>query len=263
VEKGRFIRQKFANSSVNASNYTRQDSLIVYMSRGVEVFEANITVPSFVNKSRDEAEYFAEENELEVIFTEKASDTVPMGFIVSQSVPKGTKIAKHSKISFVVSLGKAVTVPDFDTLTMDEAMTHPNLAVTVKTKYSGSLSYGRVISQSEPTGKELTGDMPPVTVVYSIGKPYIDNLIGTSEKELAAYFYDFKSKGADISYTVTYVDSYEPKGQIVDMSKYSEFVSMTESVRIKVSRGNLDPPTEEPQSITSENDTSRDFPDGK
>ena len=238
VPSGEFIRKKFANDGVNESNYTRADGLQIYMSRGVEVFEANITMPGFKGKSKDEAEYFAAEHELEVTYKEEASDTVPAGMIISQSVEKGTKIAKKSGITFVVSLGPAVTVPDFNDVPMDDAAGYEGLAVTVKRMYSESCGYGRVISQSETAGTELTGDNNRVTVVYSLGKPYIDNMIGQSEKELPAYFYDFRTKGADITYTVKYVSSPEPKGQIVGMSRYAEYVSMKASVTIQVSRGN-------------------------
>jgi serine/threonine-protein kinase len=99
------------------------------------------------------------------------------------------------------------------------------------------VAYGRLISQSVPAGRQLTDDQPKVTVVYSEGRPYIDDLTGKSEKELPAYFYEFTSKGANITYSVDYVDSGEPKGQVVWSSVYSQFVDMTTHVTVRVSKG--------------------------
>ncbi|MCL1792154.1 MAG: hypothetical protein FWG40_12595, partial [Peptococcaceae bacterium] len=59
------------------------------------------------------------------------------------------------------------------------------------------------------------------------------------EKELPSYFYEFTGKGANITYSVTYVDSGEPKGQVVSASLYNQYMEMTTHVEIQVSRGNL------------------------
>jgi hypothetical protein len=74
-------------------------------------------------------------------------------------------------------------------------------------------------------------------VTYSIGKPYLENLAGSSEKDLPSYFSDFVQKGANISYKVTYVDSAVAKGTIISTSKYSQFLSMSEKISIIVSNG--------------------------
>ena len=242
VPSGSLIRMQFNDSSVNESNYTRQDVLLIYMSRGKETFPADITVTDFTGKTKEEAEAFVTANELEATYTEEASETVPAGMIVSQSVEPETKIAKKSQIAFVISLGRSVIVPNFNSLSMEEAATYSGLQVQVKTEYSARTEYGKVIYQSVDAGTELTGENLSVEVIYSLGKPYMDNLIGTSEKELPAYFYDFRAKGADITYSVYYVDSYEPKGQIVAMSLYGEYLPMSSHVDIQVSKGNLSTP---------------------
>lgn len=242
VDEGAFIRMEFTSSSVTAETYTRQDGLLVYMSKGAEVFEKNITVPDFADKTKAEVEVWVKENGIEATYEEAASDTILAGNVISQSAAAGEKVAKNDEMTFTISLGKSVTVPNFNNLTMDAAEALTNLAVTVQRRYSTSVSYGKVISQSEAAGTELVGDSPSVTVQYSIGKPYIDNLIGTSEKDLPEYFYGFSSQGANITYSVTYIDSSEPKGNIVKMSKYAEYVGLETNVNIYVSKGNLAAP---------------------
>ena len=237
VEAGQFIRKEFSNASVNESNYTRKDGLLIYMSKGL--FEKNITVPDFKDKSKNEAEAWAKQNNIEAVYTESPSDKVPKDCVLSQDIEAGAKIAQNSKMAFVISSGKAVIVPNFNTLTKDEAMALTDLTVTIKTQYSVTIPYGRLISQSIPAGRQVTDDVPKVTAVYSEGRPYIDNLTEMSEKDLQAYFYEFTAKGARITYSVDYVDSAQVKGQVVWASVYSQFVDMEAHVQIHISKGNL------------------------
>jgi serine/threonine-protein kinase len=237
IETGRFIRKEFSNAAVTESNYTRKDGLLIYMSKGP--FEENITVPDFAEKSKEEADSWAKQNKIQATYTESSSDKIPKGFIISQDIEAGTKIAQSTIITFLVSSGKVVTVPNFNSLTKEEAAAVTDMAVTVKTQYNTSVAFGRLISQSIPAGRKISEENPKITVIYSEGKPFIDNLLEMSEKELQSYFYEFTSKGAKITYSVSYVDSAQPKGQIVWASMYSQFVAMNAHVQIHVSKGNL------------------------
>ncbi|MCL1790029.1 MAG: PASTA domain-containing protein [Peptococcaceae bacterium] len=180
-----------------------------------------------------------QQNKIEADYTEKSSDKIPKDLIISQSVEAGSKVAQNTQISFVISTGKAVIVPNFSTMTKEEAAAQTDLAVTVKPQYSSTVAYGKLISQSVPAGRQFTDEPAKVTVIYSEGRPYIDDLVGKSEKELPAYFYEFTGKGANITYSVTYVDSGEPKGQVVCASLYNQYMEMNTHVEIQVSRGNL------------------------
>lgn len=246
VPAGNFIRMEFNSLAVNKSNYTRKDGLLIYMSKGPEVFEKNIEVPDFAGKPKAEVATWASSNKIEVTYTEEPSDKEPAGTVISQSIPAKTKIAAKTEMTFVLSQGKAVVVPNFNNLTREEAASYPGLVVTVKSSYSGSVKYGKVISQSVAAGKELVGENLTVTVVYSEGKPYLDNLLSMQEKDLQAYFYDFSVKGAKITYSVTYVDSSAPKGSVVWASRYNEFLPMSASIDVHISKGNLEPPAEQP-----------------
>lgn len=236
AEMNRFIRMEFNNASINETNYTRKDGLLIYMSKGP--FEKNISVPDFKEKTKTEADAWAKENKIEAIYTEQASEKAPKGSIISQDIEPGTKIAQNTKITFVICLGKAVIVPDFKKLTKDEAAVVSDLSVTVKTQYSTSVPYGRLISQSVPAGRQLIEEAPKVTAVYSEGRPYIDDLKGKTEKDLQAYFYDFSAKGAEITYSVVYVNSNEPKGQVVGSQPFNQFVEMKQKVIVQISTGN-------------------------
>ncbi|MCL2525752.1 MAG: PASTA domain-containing protein [Coriobacteriia bacterium] len=241
VEQTHFIRLEFTNVAVNADNYTRADGLLIYMSKGKEVFEANITVPDFLDRSPEEARQWARENGIELTIEEDSHDSVMAGHISAQSIAAGQRLARHDEMTITLSLGRAIIVPNFSRIPADEA-SYPGLDIVLHRRFNTSVAFGRLISQSISAGTELTGDGHRITLVYSLGRPYIENLIGEPESRLAEYFHVFRAGGASITYTTTYVDSHEPKGTIVGMSRFAQFVSMNENIRIQVSRGNLTPP---------------------
>ncbi|WP_017473236.1 PASTA domain-containing protein [Amphibacillus jilinensis] len=238
VDEGEFLQLTFRESDVDESEYQRKDNAAVYYSKGQEVFEKNITIPDFTGKPKSEVEQWAETNEIEMSYKEKDSNSVEAEMIISQSEEPEEKIAKRDKMEVVVSLGKATEVPNFGEMTVEEATTnYPDLAVLVKQRFHADVPYGSLISQSVEAGTKLTeNDNKEITVTYSEGRPYLGDFRGQLEGDLPRLFYDeYQSKGADIKYTVKYVNAPEVKGTVVDMSKFNEFVSMTYTVEIKVS----------------------------
>ncbi|MDL4843157.1 Stk1 family PASTA domain-containing Ser/Thr kinase [Aquibacillus rhizosphaerae] len=238
VEEDNFIKLVIRDTSIDEAEYRRKDSAAVYFSKGKEVFEKNIVVPDFTGVTKAEVEQWAKTNEIDMKYENKDSNSVEVDQVISQSVAAEEKVAKRDEMKVVVSIGKASVVPNFAQLTVEEASSYPGLTVTVKQKYHANVSYGGLISQSVDAGTKLTeSDDTNVTVVYSEGRPYLGDYRGMLEGELAKTFYEtYKSKGADISYIVKYVDAPEVKGTVVGMSKFNEFVPMTYTVEIKVSK---------------------------
>lgn len=249
IEAGDFIKLAIRDSGIDESEYRRKDSAAVYYSRGEEVFEKNITVPDFIGKPKEEVDEWVEQNEIEMTYKEADSDEIEIGHIISQSIEAEDQVAKRDEMEVVVSLGEAAIVPDFRELTADEAASnYPELEVTVKEQYHANVGYGKLISQSiEPETKLIGDDDKRVTVIYSIGKPYLKDLRGQLEGDLPQLFFEeFQSKGANIKYTVKTVNSWEEKGEIVAMSKYNEFVPMNYTVEISISNNALKPPEPTP-----------------
>lgn len=253
IEAGEFIKLVIRDSGIDESEYKRRDSAAVYYSKGEETFEKNISVPNFVGGLKEEVEKWAEANEIEVTYEEADSDTVEVGNVVSQSVAADELVAKRDKFEVVVSKGKAIIVPNFWGLTPDEAATNfPDLNVTVKSVYHGEVAYGTLIAQSVSPDTKLTEDDDnQVTVTYSLGRPYLRDVRGQLEGDLPSLFYEeYQSKGANIKYTVKFVDSPEVKGTVVGMSKFNEFVPLTYTVEISISNNKSVPVT--PQDIDEE-----------
>ncbi|MCZ0703056.1 serine/threonine-protein kinase [Natronobacillus azotifigens] len=248
VESGAFIKLVIRDSDIDEAEYRRKDSATVYYSRGEEVFEKNISVPDFSESTKEEVQQWADTNEIALTFEEKDSNTVEVGKVISQSIEAEEKIAKKDEMKVVLSLGKAVVVPNFGELTMDEAVSYPGLAVTVNQKFHSKLSYGKLIAQSIEADTKLIGDDDPsITVTYSVGQPFLADYRGMLEGDLPRLFYDdYQAKGANINYIVKYVDADEVKGTVVGMSKFNEFVSTEFTVEIRISNNTSAPTASTP-----------------
>lgn len=253
IEKDKVIKFEIKDTSITSETYRRKDIATVYVSKGQEAYEKNIVVPNFTNKSKAEVEEWAKKNEIVVTYNESDSDSVLEGCIISQSITADEKIAKKTEMSVYVSIGKATIVPNFVNYSLKEVESYidgSGLNVVVTRRYHDSISYGGFISQSIGSGTKLYGTSNTVTVVYSIGRPFIGDLTTILENEngLQSYFYEeYQSKGANITYSVNYVDSIEgTKGKVVSSNYNNEFVGMNTHVSINIGKGNLPaPPSQE------------------
>jgi serine/threonine-protein kinase len=243
IMEGRFIRMEFPDAGVSETNFTRQDTLRIYMSIGIEVFPANIPVPNFVGRRLADVEEWAVEHNITVHHVEATSNTVVSESIIDQNVEAGTMVAIHSEISVTISLGPLVVIPDFAGMNAEEARNvSEHLNVVTRNRYHATVSHGDVISQSEEPGTELIGDGLEVIVYFSLGRPYLESLIGEQENAISAVFFDFTSHGANITYTIVEMDSHLPRGRIIDMSHFNQWMDMEVNVYIWVSRGNQTAP---------------------
>ncbi|MBO0444889.1 PASTA domain-containing protein [Enterococcus ureilyticus] len=244
IEKGKAIRFEIVNKEVNKDNYKRKDKANMYYSKGKETFEKNISVPDFTKKMKSEVESWAKTNDIKLTYEEASSAEVPAESIISQSIAKDQKVAKKDSMTVTVSLGKGYVVPNFAEYTQEEAATAvEGLTVQAKSVFTNNVPYGQLISQSVEAGTQLTSkDELKLKVYYSAGQPYLKDLRGsTLEGDLQKQFYDdFQSKGANIQYTVKYVDSAEPKGTVVGMSAYNLYVPLDYTVTLDISLGNLE-----------------------
>lgn len=243
IEKNQPIRSEIANAEVTPDNYKRKNAGKVYYSKGKQTYQRDIKVPDFQRKSRNEVETWAKNNEIDMTFEEKTSNEIPAESIIEQSISKDEKISKKEKMTVTVSLGKGYVVPNFSEYNLEDAATAlEGVQVQPKGIYTDNLPYGQLVSQSIEAGTILSSkDNLNIKVLYSLGRPYMKDLRGTMvEGGLQKYFHDeFQSKGANINYVIRRVDSDQPKGTVVGMSHFSDFVPLNLTVSIDISLGNL------------------------
>lgn len=239
-EKGKILRYTFGSVSVDESNFKRGDTLTVYISRGPADSYSARTLPNFLNKTRTEVESWCSNYGMKAVFTETLSTETDAGRVISQSLDPASRIESGTTIEFVISSGAGALIPDFSKLYKEDAPTAAaGLNVRISLVYSDTVAYGGFISQSREAGLRVDSTQSDITVVYSIGRPYIPSLTGMNESEIPALFYDFNRSGAALSYKIIYMDSAMAKGTVIDATHRSEYVGLNETVTLQISRGNL------------------------
>ena len=234
VVSGNIISFEFDNVATNENNFTRSDKLTITVSKG----KKSLTMEDFSNKTKADVNKWCSENNFNCNITEKFDKDIESGNVISQSIKKGTQLDENSKITFVISLGEGITIPNYSNVSADDsADVNDKIKVKVRYVYNMSVSYGKLISQSVKSGTIKKADDNEVVLTYSLGVPYFSSLNGTSESEVAKVFYEYNQKGVNFTYTIKYVDSEEEKGKVVWSSKSNEFVSMKENIEIHVSNG--------------------------
>ena len=236
IEKGKIISYSFKSSLVSETNFKRNDELNIIISKGNIIYDKDIEVINFINKTKDDAIKWCSEKNIVCTFNEVLSDSYENLKIVSQSIKVAQIISKEDKITFDVSVGKGIIVPNYFDVTSENASSINNkFDIKIKYVYNMSYSYGKLISQSVKAGTKKIETDNKIELVYSLGKPYFSSLVGTSVSEVAKIFYDYNSKGVNFTYEIIYVNSDKDKGSIVETSKSNEFVTMNENIIIKVS----------------------------
>ena len=148
--------------------------------------ESMTLVPNFVNITEDEAFELAEESDL-VVEVEKReySEEVEKGIVMEQSLDKGEKVKKGTKVGIVVSDGKEmIEIPDLENYTLDQAREILN-AKGLKynastTEASDDIEKDHVI-RSIPQKGESIEKGALVTLVVSSGKEVEENYIPNLE----------------------------------------------------------------------------------
>ena len=258
VEKGKFIRVELLDKDLLPENFKRKDAGTIYISKGEEVIEKNIKVLDFKSKTQGDVETWHSTSKFlkPFVYEEAHSDTIEAGLIISQSISKDELVGIDDIITFVVSKGKAMIVPNYSGSNKNtfETVNANGVPVTPLELYSDSVPYGGFISQSSAAGTNVTdSDGFSLRVYYSIGKPYIQGLVGKDEGSLQSYFFDtFESKGAKITYVAQHRNSCEPKGIVIEASHDDQFVPMNSKIWVTISSGNgsncdpVAPPEESP-----------------
>lgn len=242
VAKGNFISFEIKDKNVTKDHFQRKNKALIKISNGPENYEKNIIVPDFKNRTKMDIELWAKEKEFVNTFTyeEEFDDKIEAGGVISQSVSAAEKVAKNDELTFVISKGKAVRVPDYSSSDLNTFDTINSMGAQVIQKqiYTMNYPYGAFVEQNTEPGTILNDDPDTIVIVYySIGQPYIKGLVGLTEGDLPAYFYEFSGKGARITYDVTRVAECGEKGTVVRASKNNQFVSTTDHINIYISDG--------------------------
>ncbi|MBO5245631.1 MAG: Stk1 family PASTA domain-containing Ser/Thr kinase [Eubacterium sp.] len=139
--------------------------------------ESEISVPNVVGYTDNAAIGMLQDAGLDYNREYESSDTVPEGTVIRQTPESGQMAMEGTKVTIVVSQGKeSVTVPDLVNKTEEEArqaLESVGLQVgTVSTDYSDTIEEGKVMDQSEISGKTVYSGTK-VNIVVSMGQKEI------------------------------------------------------------------------------------------
>ncbi|MCY1690581.1 PASTA domain-containing protein [Exiguobacterium sp. SL14] len=156
--------------------------------------DPTVTVPSVVKTDGDEAETKLEKLGFVVETTERNSDTVDEGNVISQTPRENAQVKKGSTVNLVVSTGSApVEVPDVTDDTEKEAIATLKEAgfakVEVEREKSDEIARGNVIRQSISAGTEVIAKEQTITITVSEGTSSFElkDLTNLSSDEAKAY----------------------------------------------------------------------------
>ena len=175
-EEGQIVTQ-----SVDKGDEVEKNTTIeVEISSGPGEFEA----PKVVGQDEDTAAQMIEDAGLVAQRDFDYSDTVPQGYVISQTPEAGTPVKEGDTVTYVVSQGvQTVRVPDVTGRTEADARAELNAAgftnITVTTEYDSTVAENLVIRQSfageykEPsTTISLVISLGKQTVYYSFNQTY-------------------------------------------------------------------------------------------
>ena len=139
----------------------------IYVSLGREQVE----VPDLSNYTPDQAIKLLEDRELKYTSSEKYDNTVPAGYVASQSPAARTMVEKGTTVTFVVSKGKQmvemVNVIGDTGILAKATLEQKGLQVAVVEQYSATVPVGQVFHQSYEEGAKLA---PGTTVTLTVSK---------------------------------------------------------------------------------------------
>ena len=221
--------------------------------------QGKTTVPSLVKLSQTKAEQLVSENELTLKVTEKQySNTVKRDNIISQSIKSGETVDKNTEIGVVLSLGKAVKIPDITGLSKSKAeakLKKCGLKLNVKTKkYSDIVKKSCIISQN-PKPNATVSEGKTVNVVLSNG---IEQVIVPNVEGKALAKAKSMIKKANMTYKIKkeYSSSVK-KDYVISQDLYANVeVDKNTTMTITVSKGKKPEQATQPETSSSYYDDS-------
>lgn len=168
-EQGQIISQDIAKGDMVDEGTTVR----VTVSSGKAEEEVPIQVPNVTGYTDTAAIGMLQDAKLDYNREYENSDTVAEGTVIRQDPQSGTEAQAGTKVTIIVSQGRrSVTVPELKDKTEEEArkaLEEKGLQLgSVSSDYSDTVAEGKVIDQSESTGKTVYSGTK-VDIVISLG----------------------------------------------------------------------------------------------
>ncbi len=195
-----------SGSSEDSSNIVNSDNVSNEQTSSTTV---EVVVPNVVGLISDEAMNTIRKVGLKSSTSDRYSDTVLKGRVVSQSIPGGEKRISGSTINLTISKGKEVeTVPSIIGKTATKAssdLISLGFDVSFKQQIDDDKIPGTVIAQSVDAGQKIKyGSTIVATVCINSGTVAVPNLVGKTSSKAAS---DLTAAGLTSTQTQLYSDT--------------------------------------------------------
>ncbi|MDQ6619664.1 MAG: PASTA domain-containing protein, partial [Pseudomonadota bacterium] len=181
---------------------------------------AAISVPNLVGQTQTSASTAITNAGLTVgTITQQASQSVPAGQVISQSIAAGSAVSSGSVVNLVISSGPAVSVPSVVGQTQAAALTAiANAGLTVGTvtqEASQSVPAGQVISQSIAAGSAVSGGSIVNLIISSGPAVSVPSVVGQTQ---AAALTAIANAGLTVGTVTQQASQSVPAGQVISQS---------------------------------------------
>lgn len=195
----------------------RNDLLKLVVSLGLEEELVPVNMEDLKGKSLFEATLWLKRHGFKYEITYEFSDKVKRNYCIGQSEKEGTLVdPKKDVITIIMSKGKEIVIPDFTSMSVNEAtnwITQNNLKLTFKEEYDNELEKGKIISSNFAINYKVEEG---TTIILTISKGRL-----TMEK--------FDSIGAFRSWASSLGLQYEEDSEFSD-SSFGTIISITPNV---------------------------------
>lgn len=209
-----------------------------------------VEVPNIVGMKESQAEEVLKDKDLQLgKITEKSSNEIPQGSIISSSPREGRKVAPGSRINIVVSTGKEeITIADFENSEAESTISDlkkQGFKVVTKEEESDKIAKGYIISQTPKAGTTAIPDETVIQLVVSTGphEAFLESYVGQSIDELYALYDREGIDRSGIIHEYKCSDEHTTTGTITKQEIVSgegskkNYISKNSSVKVEISTG--------------------------
>ena len=217
-------------------SFTRACSLKINVSKG-SAPAGSVAVEDFEKKPYATVESWAKSKKININKVEQYSDKIDRDYVISQSVSAGRTIKEGETLTVVVSLGKAVNMPNIIGWKRTEVRQwcSKNGIPLDDSEEDYATSTGLCIKQSIAAGT-LVKEGDYLTVIISKGNPKIPDFTGKTFDELRDWVNQANIESAALTLnnpTYDFSDIYE-SGEIIS---HTSSVAVGGTVNVVVSKG--------------------------
>ena len=217
------------------------------------LFNSGIEVIDLTGWTENDARLWANDNGVILQIEQEYNDDIEAGKIISQSVPKGTRVKKGELIKVVVSLGHDLSVtlplPDFMSMTKEEieawAAENYMARVRITTEHSDEVPVGHVIrfEINDDTVIDEVSRNTPIYIVVSKGpedETALDVVVPNFKEMAIGECYVFANENGLVLQVEEEYDDFVPAGAIISQSiKPEEKVKKGTEITLVVSKGKM------------------------